>query len=590
MPLDAFCLAAITEELSSSIIGSKIDKIHQPESDVIILSLRGLRENNKLLISVGGSDARIHLSSHKFDNPSSPAMFCMLLRKHLLGARVTDIIQPPSERVVELVLQTRDALSVVSEKRLIVELIVRKANIVLVSDEQIIIDCLRRTGVDSNTERSVLPGLRYRAPTKQEDKVNPLEIDQLRYEGLYNRSETVSVEKWLLNCFTGLSPLLCRELAFRAYGDIEVRLDAITDNGKSLSDEFFSMMEAIRARAFKPFLLLDDEETPHDFSFTKIRHLESAFISVQKPNFGELLDEFYTRKQKLLRLKQKSGATLKTVKTTRDRIVRKIASQKAELEESADKDYFRECGDIIAANFHLMKKGMSSLEAQDFFSQNTEMRVIKLDPLKTPQQNAEWYYKRYSKAKKAEKYLAMHIANGEKELEYLESVLTAMSYAEGERDLEGIREELVQSGYLKTTSAKQNRTKPKELPVMKFLSSSGFMILAGRNNMQNDMIRQKHAQRHDIWLHSQKIQGSHVFIICDGKEPDERTLTEAATIAGYFSSARDETKIPVDYTQVKYVKKPAGSKPGAVIYSNQKTVYITPDEKLINELKGSFAL
>ena len=583
MPLDAICLAAIRQELSERITGHKIDKIYQPESDVIVFAIRGVSGSRKLLISAGSGDARIHLTDFQFENPPSPPMFCMLLRKHLIGAKIIELIQYPFERVLELKLEAPDAMGVYSEKSLIIELIGFKANIVLTDNSKVIIDCLRRVGGEADGKRMTLPGLLYYPPQAQTEKLNSLEVSNELWSTLFKNASENIVSKWLLSNFAGFSPLICREISWRAYGDTEAQFASINDGGEALKKEFFEITADIRAGKYEPVMLTGENGVPADFSYKKIFQYENALTMRVEPSFSEMLDNFYTRRAQENRVRQRASATVKSVKTARDRIVRKLAVQYEELKKTADREYLRECGDIITANMHNMSKGQKILEAEDFYSESGGIRKIPLDQLKTPQQNAAKYYKKYTKAKTAEKFLAELIEHGEKEHEYLESVLETLTLAEGERDLNEIRGELVQTGYLK--SQKQGKVKLEETSFLKFVSSSGFKIFAGRNNVQNDKLTLKTAMRNDIWLHAQKIHGSHVIISCAGAEPDEATLNEAAMIAAYYSAARQSSNVPVDYTLVKNVKKPSGGRPGMVIYVNYKTMYVTPGEAKINQLK-----
>ncbi|MCL2408687.1 MAG: NFACT family protein [Oscillospiraceae bacterium] len=581
MPLDAICLSALKDELSGQITGAKIDKVQQPERDVIILAMRGVSGSHKLLISAGSNDARVHLTGHQFENPSSPPMFCMLLRKHLVSARIQRIAQPLVERILEIELQSPDAMGVFSEKRLILEFIGRSSNIILTDSDGIIIDCLRRLGGEEN-KRMVLPGLKYRRPPEQEGKINPFELTPDVWRTLFNSADDVPADNWLLTQFSALSPLICRELSFRAYGEIDFRLNLAQDEGEALRREFFALIEQSKAGRFEPCVISDQDNTPKDFSFTRITQYEGALSVIGEPGFSAMLDSFYTRKAQTARVKQRASSTVKTIKNARDRLSRKLAMQHEELKKTADRDSFRECGDILTANFHLMEKGVSILKALDFYAEDADtVREISIDPLKTPQQNAAKYYKAYTKAKTAEKYLTEQIAAGERELEYLESVLEEISLAEGERDLDEIRGELIETGYLK--AQKQGKRKMSESKPMLFESSTGVQILAGRNNMQNDKLTLKAAVKTDTWLHTQKIHGSHVIIA--GVEPDETTLYEAAVIAAYYSSARQGGKVPVDYTQVRHVKKPPGGRPGMVIYTEFRTIIATPDEELVRRLR-----
>jgi len=582
--LDAICLAAIRVELSRQITGMKIDKVQQPERDMIVLSLRGPgAPQRRLLISSGTGDARLHLTEYKFENPGSPPMFCMLLRKHLTGARVICITQPPSERVLKLTLQAPDAMGVISEKCIIVELIGRSSNIILTDSDGIIIGCLRHIGGELSDKRDVLPGLLYRPPPAQSGKLDPFGVTADKWQDMFKRAVEKTADKWLLSGFSALSPLICRELSWRAYGETDFRIDMISDGGAALSREFFSLIEQAALERFEPWIVAGLDKTPRDFSYTCIKQYEDALNTQQYENFSALLDDFYTRTAQITRLKQRAAATSKTVKNAHDRLMRKLTLQKAELDKTVDRDRHRECGDIITANLHLINKGQSTLTALDFYSKDGGTREIALDPRKTPQQNAQKYYKDYTKAKNAERFLTEQIRLGENELEYLRSVIAEIDLADGARGLSEIRSELIQTGYIRPQ--KHSKEKTAESEPLRFESSTGMQILAGKNNAQNDKLTLKTAAKSDIWLHAQKSHGAHVIILCYAATPDETSLFEAATIAAYYSSARSGGKVPVDYTLVKQVKKQPGGRPGMVIYTDYKTIIATPDEELINRMK-----
>ena len=585
MPLDAIFLAAVRDELAEQVIEMKIDRVSQPEKDIVILSLRGSGGNCKLLISSGTGDGRVHLTDHQFDNPKTPPMFCMLLRKHLLGARIISIVQPEGERVIVITLNAPDALGFFSEKHLVIELIGRMSNIILLDENNIIIDCLRRIGGELSERRIVLPGLLYREPPLQEGKRNPMRITEEEWDAAFPTGNEIPVDKWLISTFSALSPLICRELSWQAYGATDYMIRKINDNGAALKTAFFHLIEQVKSKSSMPWLLIDDEKTPKDFSYTKINQYENILVPVQMECFSALLDTYFTKKAQIERVRQRAASLTKTMKNARDRLVRKLALQKEEHFKTKDRDKLRECGDIITANMHLMKKGNKELVAQDFYDPDNKMRTISLDALKTPQQNAAGYYKAYSKAKNAEKYLADLIAAGESELKYLENVLEQIFLAQTEQDLESIREELGETGYIKITKNRKDRKT--ETSPMRFISSSGMVIHAGRNNIQNDQITMKNASKSDIWLHTQRIHGAHVVISSEGDMPDEETLVEAASIAAHFSSARNGSKVPVDYTYVKHVKKPTGARPGMVVYTDYKTIIANPDEDLVNRLRQS---
>jgi len=524
----------------------------------------------------------------------------MLLRKHLTGARIINISQPPAERVLFFELETLSALGERTEKRLIVELIGRQPNIILTDSDDIIIDCLRRIGGELNEKRSVLPGLLYRPPQPQEGKRNPLDMTGESFDELLKNAKDEPIEKWLISTFTAFSPLICREILWRAYGDTDVRVGAVDDNGEALLNTFLSLTKKVNSNEFEPWLIYSDAGKPYDFSYTHIKQYEKKYFSKRERDFSHLLDSFFTLSGQQKRISQRSAATLKVMTNARDRQSRKLTAQKTEMEETTKRDYLRECGDLITANLHTLKKGQSFFVADDFFADAGSVREIKLDALKTPQQNAAKYYKAYTKAKNARSFLTLQIQNGEKELMYIESVIEQLKRAENEQDLNEIRNELSQTGYLrqprqpghqlqgkqqKGRAQKKVKTRHSESKPHRFISSSGLRIFAGKNNMQNDMLTLKSAARSDIWFHAQKIHGSHVIISCAGTTPDDYTIKEAATIAAYYSAARSNGKVPVDYTLVKNVKKPSGGRPGMVIYNDFKTILAVPDEELVKRLR-----
>ena len=587
MPLDAICISAVRNELVQQIQGMKIEKIQQPERDVIVLSLRGNGvKTHRLLISAGSGDTRVHLTEFKFDNPKTPPMFCMLLRKHLTGAKIINITQPSAERVLVFDLDTTNALGVQAKKRIIIEMIGRQSNMILINNNGLIIDCLRRTGGELNDKRAVLPGLLYREPPVQEGKINPLQINEKKLNDLIINANDETIDKWLLSTFLAFSPLVCRELAWRSYNYTDQRIRKLDDSGAALRRSFMDFIEFVNNNDFKPWLISSSDNKPVDFSFTKIEQYENVYKVKQEASFSFMLDHFFTRRAQEQRLAQRNAATLKMMTTACERVIRKLAVQKSELDETLKRDHLRECGDIIMANLHRIRKGQSSLVAEDFYSSTGGTREIKLDPLKSPQQNAAKYYKTYTKAGNAGKILAEQIQTGKRELEYIESVIEQIKRVENENDMNGIMEELLLTGYnKKKVNHKQQKSKvPVSLP-HSFSSSSGMRIYAGKNNVQNDKLTLKASSKTDIWLHTQKIQGAHVIISCAGTAPDEVTIEEAASIAAYYSAARADGKVPVDYTQVKNVKKPSGGRPGTVIYTDFQTIVASPDEELVTRLR-----
>ncbi len=572
MPLDAICLSALTGELSETLTGAKIDKIQQPERDMILLSLRGRGENLRLLIAAGTGNARMHLTKSAFENPAEPPMFCMLLRKYLTGARILSVSQPKFERVLKLELETRDELGVEGHKTLIAELIGRSTNLILADAEGRILDCLRRMDYGGDAERRMLPGMFYReVPPQTKPALLETEPDALRAM-IENADKTRPIDKWLLDSFAGLSPLVCRELSFRCGGDwtlLPALLDAFT--------------ESINAGELRPYLYFDGKE-PAEFSFMRLKQYGDALRCEEADSFSEMLDRFYTGRDKLEQQRRRGHELLKTVRTMRDRQQRKLNARYEELKKSEDRESVRKTAELITANLYRLKKGDSVLRCQDYYEPDCPEIKIALDPLKTPQQNAAAMFRDYNKRKAASEHLTTLIADGEAQLDYLNSVLELIGAAESEKDLADLRRELVDTGYIKVSAGKK-REKVKAQAPLRFCSSDGREILVGRSNLQNDELTTKLGRRTDYWLHTQKIHGSHVLIRCEGEQPSDRCIEEAAAIAAYYSQGRGGGKIPVDYTMLRFVRKPSGSLPGKVIYTDYKTIMVESDEERVNKLR-----
>lgn len=580
MPLDAVCISGLAYELDNDIAEMKIDKVQQPEKDVFILSLRGARGSCKLLISSGTGSARVHLTRINRENPQTPPMFCMLLRKHLTGAKIVSVTQPSAERMLDIELSAYDEMGVAVRRHLICEMLGKHPNLVLTDEEDRIIDCFRKIDAEMSEKRQLLPGMFYHLPPKP-DKPELLTCSDEEFNAaLENAPSERSADKWLIEAFCGISPLGAREIVYAACGNGSALVGEI-ERARFLGARN-AFAAAVQTRRFTPCMLSDNEK-PRDIYCFWVKQYEDAYKVTGFESFSELFDGFYTERERLDHVAQRAQAIQKTVKNLRDRTARKLAVQIEELKATFDREQLREFGDLIKANLYRMERGAKSLVAQNFYSENYEDIEIPLDPKLSPQQNAAKYYKLYTKAKNAEKYLTEQIDNAEKELEYFESVLEEIARADGIKDIADIRKELTETGYIREQAKKKMKT-PESKP-MHFVSRSGVDIYCGRNNLQNDKLTLREAHRGDTWLHTQKIHGTHVIIDTMGNEPDEVTIEDAACIAAYYSKGRGGTKVPVDYTKVKYVKKPSGAKPGMVIYTDYKTIFVTPDEERVNSMK-----
>ena len=579
MPFDALFLSAMTAELSE-MTGARIDRVQQPARDTVLLALRSRTGNRKLMISVNPNHPRVQFTALSFENPAQPPMFCMLLRKHLVGARILSFEQKPMERMLTIRLDCLDELGESAEKRLVLELMGRASNLILVGQDGRIIDCLRRVDLEMSEERQVLPGLYYHEPPTR-GKINPYTLDAPAFSALLRRGDGEKrLDKYLLDSLDGLSPLVCRELAFCLCGETDAPLSALRD-----PDAAGSLLAGFFAEPFSPTLLLEDG-APREFSCVDVRQYGGFLKKEQCADFSALLDAFYGKKERAERRRQRTQQLTRQITNHRDRTARKLLLQQKELSESRDRERLRRCGDLVMANLYAIKRGQTVLRTQDFYDPELREIDIPLQPQLSPQQNAARYYKEYAKAKNAEKVLGKQIERGSREKEYLESVLEELSRAETDRDIAEIRAELEAQGYVRAQDRKK-RMKQQPSSPMEFFSSGGFRLLVGRNNRQNDQLTLKTAHKQDIWLHAQKIHGSHVIICTGGAPVDDQTMTEAAELAALYSQARGGQNVAVDATQVRNVKKPVGALPGMVIYDRYNTLYVTPDESLPERLSGN---
>ena len=581
MPLDAICLQAVVEELRLQLLNLRIDKVQQPARDQVILLLRG---NKRLLLNAGANAPRIQLTEVPRDNPAEPPMFCMLLRKHLVGARVADIIQPPLERLVRMELDITDDFGQPGKRTLVLEAMGRRSNLILLDGEGRVIDCMRRVDADMSAARQVLPGLYYEPPAA----VGRLPVTEETEAGFREKLSAGNPERqidaFLLDHYFGISPLMARELAFRTTGETDSHLFGLDRAGEDrLWEELSEFISAVQENCFTPICLVK-EGRPFEFSCLPIRQYGSAAEQETYESFSALLDAFYEARERQERVRQRGADLIRTATTARDRLRRKLAMQEKDYAATQDRDRLRVCGDLITSNLYRMERGQSKLVCENFYDENCAETTIQLDPLLTPQQNAAKYYKRYTKAKTAEKYLREQMEIARRDLEYLESVLEEIQHAESEQDFIEIRNELRDAGFLRKQGKSKKEPKRTARP-WEFHTTSGIRVLVGRNNRQNDQLTCKEADHRDIWLHTQKIHGAHVILCTGGQAVDDDTIVEAAKLAAWYSQARESGNVPVDYTQVKNVKKPAGARPGMVIYNTCRTVNVTPDEELVKALR-----
>lgn len=583
MALDGAFLYALSHELKDAIDNARVDKIFQPSKEEIIIVLRFKGGSKKLLLSANADSPRIHFTDIALENPVSPPMFCMLLRKHLNAGKLVGVTQNGLDRVLCLEFEATNELSDLTRVRLIIEIMGRHSNIIMVNQDNVIIDSIKRIPNEVSSVRMILPGVTYREPPQQ-DKLNLLTTDMdtvmERFEGIH----TAEPSKAIMLALEGISPLLAREISNRATKGQDILKEQLSDFYKNrIREELVFIKELLLSSNGFCFSVVADEKAKlRDFTFIDIAQYGSVADKSVYPSASELLDVFYADRDRVSRMKQRSHDLLKLLINTTERISKKLAIQHTELEQCQNRDTLKIYGDLINSNLYAMEKGMSKVKLQNFYDPEGAEVLIKLDQRKTPAQNAQHYYAEYRKAATAEEKLKDLMAKSEQELIYIDSVFDAVSRTKGESELLEIRQELAEQGYIRATRQKNKTLKAQ--PPIRYCSTDGFSILCGRNNKQNDQLTLKHANNHDMWLHTQGIAGSHVIIESEGKEISDNAITQGAMIAAYNSKGRESAQVAVDYTLVRYVKKPNGAKPGMVIFTDYYTAYVTPDSELVESL------
>lgn len=570
MALDGAFLYAVKNELNI-LIGAKCDKIFQPTRDEIIIALRTFSGVKRLLLSANANNARVHIIETPADNPKTPPMFCMLLRKRLCGGKLVAIRQNGLERIIFFDFECVNELGDIEILTLAAEIMGRHSNIVLVDSKYKVVDSIKRIGADKSRIRLILPGIAYTMPPG-DDKMSFIDADMQSVAEKIKSQKASSMSKAVIGALQGVSPLLAREWVFRACGD-EKNADSLSEAEFSkLLDAVESTKNALLDNKCNFCILSDKDENLKDFCFVDILQYGTLMGKKLQNSACQTLDSFYAQRDSDLRLHQRASDLFRLLTQTQERLVRKIAAQKEELADCEKKDYYKLCGDLVSANMYRINKGDSVLKAENFYSDSLETVEIGLDTTLTPAQNAQKYYVEYRKKSTAQNKLCEQISLGSEELAYIESVFDSLTRAENEDDIMLLRQELTNSGYLKPR--KQKGLKPREMPPHKFTTSDGFEVLVGRNNVQNDKLTFKIAAKNDIWLHTKDIPGSHVIIVTNGCEVTDTAVLEAAVIAAKHSKANGSNQVPVDWCCVKFVKKPNGAKPGKVIFTHNKTVFV----------------
>jgi len=567
MSFDGLFTRAITKELTETIKGGRINKIHQPYQNELIIIVRANGKNHKLLLSAHPSYARVQLTNEQYDNPQDPPMFCMLLRKHLEGAIIEDIYQIGLDRVIVFEFKGRNEIGDISYKQLFVEIMGRHSNIILVEKERnLILDSIKHVPPAINTYRTILPGQTYIFPPAQHKQDPLLATKEDILKALdFNSGK---LDKQIVEHFAGVSPLLAKEILFRAK----------LPHPDQLTDACLTIFRMIKAHEEIPTMIVNEKK--ETFYFFPLEHINGETKTFT--TLSELLDRFYVGKAERDRVKQKGHDLERFVKNEIEKNESKIKKLHKTLEYAQNAEEFQLYGELLTANIYAMTKGMKQIEVQNYYDENGASITIELDPRKTPVENAQQYFSKYQKAKHAQTVVVEQIHKAEEELLYFENVLQQLENA-SPKDIEEIRDELAEEGYMKQKQRKSSKQKTQKIILEKYIATDGTEILVGKNNKQNDYLTNKVAARDEIWLHTKDIPGSHVVI--RSKHPSSETIAEAAHLAAYFSKARNSSSVPVDYTKVRYVKKPNGSKPGFVIYENQQTIYVTPDIEKVLAMK-----
>lgn len=590
MALDATLLRQIRHELESCLIGARIDKIHQfsREEMIFVLRLPQLTEDGsrtvKLYLSAGADSPRIHLTSASFENPKSPPMFCMLMRKYLGSAKLVEIRQIGLDRILHLVFETRNEMGDLIQLTVAIEIMGRHSNIILIDETGRVIDSIKRIDDTMSSVRPILPGVRYTLPPAQ-DKLDLIDVTPEQIEQRLRNGKDTPLSKALLSAVQGVSPIVCREIANYVFlGDDRVISEMTENHFDRLRFFLTKVIDYAKNYTGTPTSVIDSRKKPMDFSFMDIHQYGGSMFTRTYDTYSQLLDDFYTQRDNIQRMRHRSADLLKVLANTADRIARKLSLQQKELADCSDRETWKIYGDLINANLYSIQKGDRTATLVNFYDENQAEVTIPLDPRKTPAQNAQKYYGEYRKADTAEKKLRELIEEGQQEAIYIDSVFDALTRAQTNDELSAIRAELAEQGYLRKKGPAPKKGKETKLAPKRYRSDDGFLILVGRNNVQNDQLTLKDARGRDVWFHTKNIPGSHTIVVSDGQEVPDSTLNQAAIIAAANSKAADSAQVPVDYTLIKNVKKPRGAKPGMVIYVNYQTAYVTPDFELEKRL------
>ncbi len=586
MSFDGIVTRSVVNELKDKLIGGRIDKVYQQEKDEIFLKIYSKGENYKLVISSSSNNPRIHLTKYSKENPKEPPMFCMLLRKHLTGGTILNIEQSSLDRIVFIDISAKDELGQTTENRIIVEIMGKHSNIILINKEsKIIIDSVKRVYEDMSRIRMIIPGIEYISPPDQ-DKINPLNSSKDDFYNCLNASkDNLKIVKFFYFNYIGISPLLGREICFKANIDIDKNIGVLeADDKEKLFISFSHLINKIKTNSYSPLIIMDDDDNIIAFYALDLNQFGNAYKS-RSDSISNILDKYFKLKDNSDRITQKSNSMKKSISVKLDRAKSKLGKQKNELLESKEREKYKIYGDLISANLHNIPRGVDRIELDNFYDENMKSISVPLSIKLLPVQNAQKYYKKYSKLKTAHNLLLKQIPQTKNEIDYLENVIISLENSTEIYEIDEIKEELIQEGYLKTSKKDKRSKKIKISKPHHYISRDNIDIYVGKNNRQNDYLTFKSSNRSDIWMHVQRMPGSHVIIGSKGEEIPDSTLEDAAILAAYYSKGKNSKHVNIDYTQRKNVKKPKGAKAGMVIYENFKTINISPSKGHLRTLK-----
>ena len=584
MAFDAGFLACVAEEIRRVGLGGRIEKVYQPERDTVVLQMRTFEGGNRLLINAGSANPRVGFTAITLENPQNPPQFCVLLRKYLSGAKLTDVRQLGFERVLVLEFETRDEMGYTCLRRLVIEVMGKYSNLMFTDGEDKILAVLRPVDFTTSSKRQVLPGMRYELPPPQE-KADPLCVDREGFHALYQKGLEMPVDKWITSAFLGISAVVARELSYRV-APHRTLLGGVDE--ECLWQAFSELINDVRSGRFSPCMAIDEAGKPIEYAFLTLTQYErvKGFESA-----SALLDAWFGERDRSARVHQRATDVLRIVTNARNRILHKLELQREELALCARGEEYKRAGDLITANCYLLERGMTKAtltDYNDYREDGTFGKVeVELDARLSPTANAQRYFKRYNKSKTARVELSKQITQGESELAYLDSIHTALGTAETPTDLLEIREELSRAGYASRGKSAQMGSRRSHTPsYAEYRTTNGYRVLCGKNNLQNEYITHKVAERSDFWFHAKNMPGSHVVMLLEGKEePPAEDFTEAASIAALFSAAEGAPMTEVDYTTVRQLKKAPGGALGFVIYHTNWSAIVTPDKEKIAKMR-----